>query len=427
MGKKKKRSKSNGENDSFKSDLQNICTQQEDKELTPDCSSQIIRINYQNEKSLNIRKSKMSVNDSSHNFFNNEQILIEENALLRQIIKDKEIILMQQELLMNEKEKTIKLLEEENERLQQHYELIVNNIVEKDTIMDALNKINEKIDSMKTCNQDETKYQPLYSQILHRNFDMSRNKIDSLIIKPKLNQSSSDTKRDITRNINAAELKIGINSVTTVNGGIEIKCRNREDSKKLEEEIQSKFTDRYTVEPKKYTNPQIKIIGLQLEYKMTEKDLEKLIIDQNSIISKDDIFIVHHIKYIESKKYFILFAEVNGKLLKKIFNINNGRLFISWQNLRVYENNDVTQCYKCFRYNHKTKNCRNNLVCCYCGSNHHKNDCKDNKQNLKCVNCDFSNLKYKTQHCIKHCANDKDKCSVYKIYLNKLHSQINYE
>ncbi|KAG5895557.1 hypothetical protein JTB14_002921 [Gonioctena quinquepunctata] len=61
----------------------------------------------------------------------------------------------EKELLLNEKDKNIKFLSQENERIQQNYNLIVSNIVEKDTIMDSLQKIEEELREMKKKNTEK--------------------------------------------------------------------------------------------------------------------------------------------------------------------------------------------------------------------------------------------------------------------------------
>lgn len=247
----------------------------------------------------------------------------------------------------------------------------------------------------------------------------------TLLVIPRSQQETLTTTKDLYKNINLSKLKIGINSVKNIkNGGIEIKCKSKEDIQKLEKEIKEK-TNHYNVEVKKLLNPKIKLSGLKLENEISEIDLQNMIRQQNYFIQEDDILLVNHLRYNERKKSYMLFAEINAKLFKKIFNENNGKLFVGWQYINVYENNQVTRCYNCCRYNHKSKNCQNKTVCPHCTGEHLGQNCKNQEQEKRCINCEFANAKYRTKYCTKHMANDNE-CPTFQYYQKRLTSQINY-
>ena len=74
---------------------------------------------------------------------------------------------------------------------------------------------------------------------------------------------------------------------------------------------------------------------------------------------------------------------------------------------RTYEvKKKLTQCYKCFSFNHIARNCAKNRVCPFCCGYHEEKDCEIKKNNetnkFKCVNCDGN-----------HSAVSKE-CNVYK-------------
>ncbi|VEN62571.1 unnamed protein product [Callosobruchus maculatus] len=65
----------------------------------------------------------------------------DELELLKEKKSDLVKIIQNQNEMLKEKDDYITRLITENERLQEHYNLIVTNIVEKDTIMDCLQRI----------------------------------------------------------------------------------------------------------------------------------------------------------------------------------------------------------------------------------------------------------------------------------------------
>lgn len=162
--------------------------------------------------------------------------LKEENIRLWEKVEEKE-------LLLTEKERNIKLLMRENEKLQENYNLIVSNIVDKDTIIDTLDKIKPEIVDIKTKNIggfQETKSS--YAYVI-KNVNVIKPNITNLeyfTMIPKLTQQTKETQQDFRNNIDTEKLKINVDSIKLVkNGGIEIICQEKSDSLKLREEIEN--------------------------------------------------------------------------------------------------------------------------------------------------------------------------------------------
>ena len=60
------------------------------------------------------------------------------------------------------------------------------------------------------------------------------------------------------------------------------------------------------------------------------------------------------------------------------------------ENIQKEKENKVNQCYKCFSFEHSTKNCKQpNQICSICTENHNYRDCtaKDDPNKIKCNNC----------------------------------------
>lgn len=245
------------------------------------------------------------------------------------------------------------------------------------------------------------------------------NNFPMVIIKPKKNQDSTVTKKEVLQKINPAELNIGVNNIKLAkSGNITIKCSSREDADKLKNMAVTKLKNTYEVEETKLKKPRIKIIGFT-ESK-NEEELEQLIRKQNKHIEDNDELKITYIKKTKTVGS-IIFAECSPVLFNKI--MYNRKLYIGWERCSVYEDIGVPQCFKCKGFYHKDTNCTNKTVCGYCGGEHNKNECQ--KLAKKCSNCENANHKYKTQYDINHEADNKE-CPSYKYQLQILKNKIDY-
>lgn len=52
----------------------------------------------------------------------------------------------------------------------------------------------------------------------------------------------------------------------------------------------------------------------------------------------------------------------------------------------------IKQCYKCLRYGHLAKFCKNSVRCSICSEPHSFKDCNENKENAKCVHCEGNHI-----------------------------------
>ena len=60
-----------------------------------------------------------------------------------------------------------------------------------------------------------------------------------------------------------------------------------------------------------------------------------------------------------------------------------------------------------------------------CAGNHREDNC-DNKENVKCINCEYSNSKFNTNRCTEHKATDKGKCESYRYLLSRVVNNTDY-
>ncbi|KAG5860975.1 hypothetical protein JTB14_026213 [Gonioctena quinquepunctata] len=141
-----------------------------------------------------------------------------------------------------------------------------------------------------------------YSEITKKNtqqkMNMIQNNIPKVIIRPKNVQTSVDTKIDIDKSINPAELKISIENIkTTNNGGLFIKCQSRQQVDLLMKSAQEKLQNKYDISISKMRKPRIKITNFNKD--MTMEEIDKSLHDQNNI--NGDIKITYIKKQKETK------------------------------------------------------------------------------------------------------------------------------
>nr|CAI5852801.1 unnamed protein product [Callosobruchus analis] len=271
----------------------------------------------------------------------NEYLRLNNERLQRELIQKNEELELHRSILL-EKDKLIYQLTNENRRLQEQYDLISSNIVEKDSVVTTLQKLNARIETIEKRN------------ITNPSLTNKPKSLKSIIITPEKQQSDYLTRRDLSRNINLSKLNIKVENVKTLkNGGIEL---NVEDSchTKLKEEIKKKLPQQYKLSEPKMFKPRIKIVGYRSNDKITEKEIEEDIIRQNHFVTEEDLHVTY-IRYISHKKFYIIYAEISGKLYSHIFDNNNSKILTGFQNLSVYSNNEISQCKNCLKFNHTEK------------------------------------------------------------------------
>ncbi|KAG5878180.1 hypothetical protein JTB14_029355 [Gonioctena quinquepunctata] len=158
-------------------------TDQEDE------SPEFMRIDYKTNPSQTFDSTSETMDTISR--------LKQDNRNLWRIIEEKELLLI-------EKERNSTLLSKENEKLTENYNLIVSNIVEKDTIMDTLDKIKTEISELKIKNNVKRPQHDIvsYAEITkHKCILKTKENVESLTILPKTNQLTTQTQKDLKNNV----------------------------------------------------------------------------------------------------------------------------------------------------------------------------------------------------------------------------------
>nr|CAI5857572.1 unnamed protein product [Callosobruchus analis] len=313
--------------------------------------------------------------------------------------------------LISEKDKYISQLLHENKRLQEHYELLINNIVEKDSIITSLEKINNRIEKIEESSNKKLSYAE--ATLMNK---PTKKPMKTLVIKPHETQLIQETQKDLKNNINLSNINVRIDEVkTSRNGSVEILLHENH-FEKLQNEVQEKLQTKYRIFEKRPLYPKIKIIGYTSSDQPNEDLLVKDIVNQNKFINPDDIKITF-IQWNQIKKNYNIFAEIKGNVYKIIKEERRGKILVGFQNLLVFDNNQITQCKKCKRFNHQAKSCRNQTNCSKCGEEHEESKCTEGR--ICCSNCKYANEKYRKNYDTKHSSTDRE-CPSFK-YMEEQH------
>lgn len=303
--------------------------------------------------------------------------------------------------------------------------------VTNDIIMDKMNEKfesfkNEMIETMKNMLQsiitDKKEEKISYANIV------KKDKIEPvLIVKPKVDQTSNITKEDIKQNVNPASLAVGVSGIKEISKGqVVIKCENEKDRDKIQNKIQEEMPNKYDITKPILKYPSLKIIGIHNEDDMNDNEkLVEQMIEQNQEINKEEEgFHLKVMRKMKNDKYprtFSLIIQTDPKTHSKL--AEKERINIGWSRGKIYDFVNVIRCYKCLRFNHFAKDCKNNSTCYKCGSEHDSATC--NATEKKCINCIEAVKKYNINIENKHEAYDIN-CPCYKRILSSLKHKINY-
>ena len=349
----------------------------ENKRLKETNDELVNKINEMNNNSCIMEVSYTDVNKETHSNIWQERYLFanKENNLLI----DKNNLLIENNKLLHDK---IKYLESGNNK--QTYASAVANYASAKPLKEII---------------------PTSIIYSHENNSLKSDEIVSLI------KSNIDPIKD---NIN---VKISSN-----NAIVKIGYHTHEDKTKMQDLLNNRLNNKIIIEDEKLKNPHIKITNITEKYEHNK--LVDLIIDQNNL-THDNVKI--ETKFIKENKKnsettYTAFIEVE----LESFNIlmEKKKIYIEWSCCPVFEDLNITRCYKCNSYNHKAINCTNDLSRATCSGKHESKSCKSN--HVCCTNCKYSNLNYNTNYSIKHRTFDYKKCAYYRTIASKVKKTINY-
>lgn len=247
-----------------------------------------------------------------------------------------------------------------------------------------------------------------------------------LIIYPKTEIPSEETKTIIQKHIKPKNIKAKVNSVrNTKKGGIIINTPTVDDISKIIEEIkkQDSLCTKFTTVAPKPLEPSILLFGVPEH--MDEETFIKELKESNAELEESKITIRTHYKTgYKSNWVFSLDTQSFKSIMKK------DRIIFDWERLKFKENIRIKQCYNCGKYRHTAKECHNDElkmkggICLRCGETGHKEyNCKKSK--AKCVNCSTFNHKTHSHIDENHSSSD-NKCPRRQMEISLLKNNIYY-
>lgn len=298
--------------------------------------------------------------------------------------------------------------------------LLKNTIADKDTIIEGKNEIikllQERLDQ---CGSRDESVKPSYANVLSehcKQLTERKQNCPNILIKPKAVQDAKHTKTEISRSVNPVALKVGIrNMQTSRNGMVVVKCSSKHDSELLMGAMRDNLGESYSVEMSKMRKPRVKIVGFNQQ--MSGDEITSCLKDQNQIFG--DIEVVHIRK--NRSGFSTVFCECSAEAFGRLVNLK--KAYIGWERYPVYEDLNVTRCFRCQGYFHRKDVCRNDVNCGRCGGEHDTRQCSG--ETKCCRNCVNANLKYKKSYDTGHEATDLD-CPVYKYHLQNLRNKTDY-
>lgn len=309
------------------------------------------------------------------------------------------------------------------------FTLLHQTIDDKETIIqskeDIIALLRAKISDLEKAAEKQINVPQSYSSILRTPAENTESKklnnnIPHIMIIPKQPQKAELTKKDLLVHIKPSELKVGIKNTRELkNGGVILKCHNKEDVEKLRIEAESKMKE-YEIQLTKLRLPRIKIPGYDGDMDIGE--IESCIREQNYFINEQDKINVTFLRPNKQNKTRTICCEVSPHLFNKLMNMK--KIIIEWERYPVYEEISIQRCFNCQEHYHKNNKCLNRkTVCEHCAEEHPSMECS--RTRLRCINCEKANKKYGHGHNINHAASDPE-CPTYKYLIQVLRSKIDY-
>lgn len=279
-----------------------------------------------------------------------------------------------------------------------------------ESVLNAVKQIEEKLNKNKS-----------YSDVVKL---PSNQKETVVYIKPK-NPSDNrfQMKLKVKEKIDPTKLNIcGI--LNAGNGGILIKCKDKETAEKVEDEVRKSLESECEVQIPTERNPRVKVVGIFDDSNIDSKLLSEKIVTQNSDIFGDgyDLKIVKTETSKRNQNYKNIILEVETEIYKRI--MTEKKILVGWSRCSVFDAIDLKRCYNCNLFGHLGKDCKQPPVCSFCSRPHKLQECKSTRE--KCINCVRHNEKYRSNIDTKHAAWDKS-CPIYKRKIELKKKSIKYE
>lgn len=298
----------------------------------------------------------------------------------------------------------------------------------------------QEVAKKKQQQQQQTPVVPTYSAVL-AGTNVNKPPIDPLCtlqVFPKTStqtgestSSSSLATKQILEYIDLSKINVGVKGVKHIRGhGVSVLCRSKDEAERLKNEINNTQNDKFTTSTPKKKNPSFSMLitGTGREMEKVKKD----IFSKNDFLKghESELKIVHH--FTTKNSNTIVIFEVSPLVYQSVIN-NNSELYIGWSRVSLREQCPTSQCFNCFRFGHKAKNCNYKVNdqkasrCAKCSKGHApESSCTEP---LCCPNCTDYNLlatrRHMNTHPTNHSAKDES-CPCRVQAIKRARAYINY-
>lgn len=304
-------------------------------------------------------------------------------------------------------------------------------LIIKEVIQEELGNIKQEVEDLKTMMMDGAYGSTGGTLRKYSEAVKEKKKENILIIKPKTQQESEDTKKIVKDKIDIRNMEVGISKLRKGGrGAVILGCETGEEMKRLKDKVQATMGEDFNVNEPQWKKPKIKVINVgEDEIKMDDDKLVDAIKKQNRIegVAGED-FCMRIVKRMfkgrekNNDRSRGRRGEEEGSLILEVDDdtheemIKRGKLNIGWRKCAVYNFISVLRCYKCWGYFHMAKNCTRQEACFKCAGYHKTMECTAAIKN--CINCIFKNKTYNLKLNIEHEAIDPE-CPTFKKILEE--------
>lgn len=336
---------------------------------------------------------------------------------------------------MKELEKKCEERIEEVKKAQEEWKQMIENVTgaaelyKKESVrvvqeIESANNINRNINKelVDVNKKLESKEKSSFADVIKQSKIIEIRKDVPLIVKPKSKQNTEKTKVDLNKYVDPKELKIS-NIESKNNGVIVIESANESERSKIKDAIELKMSKEYEITVPSAMKPTFMVA--KIVYRHEEADLVDLVKKQNECVNGGYIKLI---KQYEVKKengsFFNAIFETDIDTFPKVLQAE--KLNIGWERCKVYDGVQVTACFKCKGYNHKSINCKYDEVCLKCLGNHKTTECDSESEPVnKCINCKRANDKLNLGLDDNHPTLSKE-CPVYRNKIEWKKKKIGY-
>lgn len=242
-----------------------------------------------------------------------------------------------------------------------------------------------------------------------------------VVIKPKPGVQVEDVRAELRKKVDARHLNVK-RVASGKAGEAVIALKDEKSVLLLKENVEKNMGGLYEVNVRESLKPTIKLIGMSDE--MDEQELKETLVDQNEAFVN-----LKHFRlcktYCNQKLQFNSISaiiELDAETFNKV--MLEEKLNCGWDRCRVFDGLNVTRCYNCCAFNHKSKDCKSaSPKCPICSGDHLVNECQSKSR--ECANCNKMNTDRKLRLDTNHAAWSVT-CPVYQRQLEQRKSRVDY-